>query len=343
MLDRYTDVLCRHISEAAKKLNKKADTLYFGGGTPSLLGGKRLSELISAAKSAFLTDDAEITIEANPAEHLYDDLLMLRAAGADRLTLGVQSGVESELGAISRRHTVSDAERTIKDAKAAGFRNISVDLMLGLPYQTMRSLEKSIEFALSLDVQHISCYILKLEPGTPLYKLQKSSPASLSLPDEDTVADMYLYMSEVLRQNGFLHYEISNFAKAGYSSRHNLKYWNDREYLGLGPAAHSYLDGKRFYFERDTEKYLSSPTPVSDGSGGDPAEAIMLRLRLSCGIDLPELRRLLGSVDTAKFLAKAERFSDAGLAVLDSAHFALTEKGFLVSNAVIGELLYFGE
>ena len=143
MLDRYTDVLCRHISEAAKKLNKKADTLYFGGGTPSLLGGKRLSELISAAKSAFLTDDAEITIEANPAEHLYDDLLMLRAAGADRLSLGVQSGVESELGAISRRHTVSDAERTIKDAKAAGFRNISVDLMLGLPYQTMRSLAKS--------------------------------------------------------------------------------------------------------------------------------------------------------------------------------------------------------
>lgn len=325
-----------------QRLQRPADTLYFGGGTPSVLGGERLSGIIAAARP-FLTDDAEITVEANPADHLYDDFKKLRTAGANRLSIGVQSCIPSELAAISRRHTPDDAKRTVKDAKKAGFDNISVDLMLGLPHQTADTLKSSLEFAVSLDIQHISCYILKLEPKTPLFEAHLQSPQSLALPDEDTAADMYLYMSDYLQKHGFFHYEISNFAKEGFCSRHNLKYWNDGEYLGLGPAAHSFLNGKRFYFERSTAKYLSSPAVIPDGNGGDAEEKIMLKLRLAYGIGYGELEKLIGRDATDKFKVKAKFFSDAGLAVQTEDRFALTDKGFLVSNALIGELICLGE
>ncbi len=335
--DRYCDTLCEHLQIAGKRLNRKADTLYFGGGTPSLLGGERIAKLVNAAKSAFGREIAEITVEINPADDLKADLEVMQKCGVDRISLGVQSGVESELKALSRRHSVADVVRTVNDIKQVGIHNFSLDLMLGIPHQTMDSLKASLDFLLSLGPDHISAYMLKIEPDTPF---GKADVKTLDLPDEDTVSDMYLFTSEYLRSHGFEHYEISNFAKPGCRSKHNTRYWLCDEYLGLGPAAYSYLNGKRFSFPRDTEQYLTCPAVIFDGNGGDFEEFCMLRLRLSDGIDLDELSKRYDQGKAAALKARASKFKTSGLLVLDGNTVRLTTQGFLVSNAVIGELLY---
>lgn len=318
-------------------MNRRADTLYFGGGTPSLLGGERIAKLINAAKSAFGQEIKEITVEINPADDLSADLEIMNKCGVNRISLGVQSGVEAELKALSRRHTVSDVVRTVNDIKQVGIHNFSLDLMLGIPHQTMESLKESLDFLLSLKSNHISAYMLKIEPDTPF---GKADPKTLDLPDEDTVSDMYLFTSEYLKAYGFEHYEISNFAKPDCRSKHNTRYWLCEEYLGLGPAAYSYINGKRFSFPRDTEQYLTHPTVIFDGNGGDFEEFCMLRLRLSDGIDLNELSKRYGQEKTAELKARALKFENSGLLELDGNTVKLTTQGFLVSNAVIGELLY---
>lgn len=339
IIDNYTSVLEEHITLSGKRLGRPADTLYFGGGTPSLLGGERIARLVNAAKRAFRLENAEITVEVNPADDLYCDFEAIKSSGVNRISLGIQSANEQELAALSRRHSVNNVVRTIYDAKAAGIDNISVDLMLGIPHQTIKSLEDSLKFALSLGVNHISCYILKLEQGTPLYNISQSGNSALSLPDDETVAEMYLFMSDFLESRGFSHYEISNFALEGKQSKHNLKYWNCDEYLGLGPSAHSFINDKRFYFKRDLNKYLGDPEIVNDGDGGSSDEYIMLRLRLKEGIEFSKYESRYTQSIGDRFLKKAENFSRMGLGILDDRHFSLTQKGFLLSNSVIAELL----
>ena len=261
----------------------------------------------------------------------------MQKCGVNRVSLGVQSGVEAELKALSRRHSVADVVRTVNDIKQVGIHNFSLDLMLGIPHQTMDSLKQSLDFLLSLEPDHISAYMLKVEPDTPF---GKADVKTLDLPDEDTVSDMYLCTSDYLKAHGFEHYEISNFAKSGCRSKHNTRYWLCDEYLGLGPAAYSYLNGKRFSFPRDTEQYLTRPTVIWDGNGGDFEEFCMLRLRLSDGIDLDELSQRYGDEKTAELKARASKFKTSELLELNGNTVKLTTQGFLVSNAVIGELLY---
>lgn len=335
--DRYTDTLCEHLRLAGQQLNRPADTLYIGGGTPSLLGGERIARLVTCAKENFGLNNAEITVECNPKEHLAEDFRLMASSGVNRLSLGVQSAVENELKALSRRHTNSDVIRSVNDAKNAGINNISLDLMLGIPHQTFESLKQSLDFLLSLEPTHISAYMLKIEPDTPF---GQADVATLNLPDEDKTAEMYLYVSDYLKQNGFEHYEISNFANPNYRSRHNTKYWLCQEYLGLGPAAYSYLNGKRFSFSRDTEQYLTSPKVTYDGEGGDFEEYVMLRLRLSDGIDLNELEKHYGKQKADFLFKKGENLKNSGLINLSDNHLCLTVNGFLVSNAVIGKLLF---
>ena len=301
-----------------------------------MLGGNRIAEITQSAKEHFKLKNAEITVEANPADNLSDDLKTMAEAGVNRLSLGVQSAVDDELKALSRRHCCKDVVRTVNNARIVGIDNISVDLMLGIPYQTMSSLKTSLDFILSLEPQHISCYILKIEPDTPF---GKADTDSLFLASEDTVADMYLYTSEYLRKNGFEHYEISNFAKPGYRSKHNMKYWQCKEYLGLGPAAHSFLNGKRFYFERDLYKYLSSPEITDDGDGGDSEEYIMLRMRTSDGLSFSEYENIFGKPVSDKILKTAAKLSKNGLVKLTDKGFSLTVNGYLLSNSCISELL----
>ncbi len=337
LYEQYTDRLCEHLKTAGQILARRADTLYFGGGTPSLLGGKRIARLVSAAKSAFGLENAEITVESNPADDLKSEFEIMAESGVNRFSLGVQSAIESELKILSRRHTNADVLQTVGDARAAGINNISLDLMLGIPKQTTESLKRSVDFVAQMLPNHISCYILKTEPNTPF---GRKNPEQLGLPDDDTVADMYLYMSSLLKEYGFEHYEISNFAKPGFRSRHNSGYWKCREYLGLGPASHSFVNGKRFFFERDTEKYLTSPTFINDGDGGDFEEYCMLNLRLSDGIDIELLKEKFDEQPLLRLLKKAEKLSSTETVETSDGKVKLTEKGFLVSNAVISELLF---
>lgn len=334
--ENYKAVLCRHLVDGKARLSVFADTLYFGGGTPSLLGGKRIAEIVKVAKENFGLNNAEITVEVNPKEQLYEDFKIMADASVNRISIGLQSSNENELKFLSRRHSPEDFLRTINDAKRAGITNISADLMLGIPYSTEESLIKSIDFALDAGVTHISCYILKIEPNTAF---GKANLETLALPDDEATADMYIKMSDYLESKGFEHYEISNFALPGYRSKHNLKYWNQEQYLGLGPAAHSYINNKRFYFDRDLEKYINNHEVIMDSEGGTLEEHIMLKLRLKDGINFKELNKKFDFSLTSNFLSKCKKFQNGGFAKLSDDDLHLTKQGFLVSNAIISDLI----
>lgn len=325
--------LKRRADEAA---DRTVDTVYFGGGTPSLLG-KDLARLLCCVKEYYdVAPDAEVTFEANPNSIEYETLAFLRKAGFNRLSLGMQSAVPEELKLLGRRHTNCDVENAVNFARAAGFDNISLDLMLCVPGQTLESLEQSVDFAASLSPQHISAYILKVEKGTKYSEILDT----LNLPDDDTQADMYLAACDALEKRGYFQYEISNFARPGRQSRHNLKYWNCDEYLGFGPAAHSFFNGRRFYYPRGLDKYLEGENPVDDGEGGALSEYIMLRLRLCEGLSESEMKSRYG-VDFSAFDPQIlQALQKANLINLADGRLRLTRNGFLVSNSVIGQLIF---
>ncbi|MDR3551678.1 MAG: radical SAM family heme chaperone HemW [Clostridia bacterium] len=314
------------------------DTVYFGGGTPPLLG-EGLAELLEAVRGAFrLSEGAEVTLEANPASALAPLLPLLRGAGFNRISMGLQSAQEGELALLGRKHTTQDAAQAVEAARAAGFENISLDLMLATPGQIPSSLRHSVEFAAMPGVKHISAYMLKIEPGTPFGKA-KELPG---LPGEEAQRALYLLACEELARRGFIQYEISNFAFPGYESRHNLIYWHDGEYLGIGPAAHSFFGGRRFHYPRSLEAFLSGAGPEQDGEGGDFEEYCMLRLRLCEGLEQAQMKQRFGRGFEALDGALIERCAAAGLLVCSDGRLCLTREGFLVSNAVIGGLLYGG-
>lgn len=293
------------------------DTVYFGGGTPSILEPRVLTGILQAVRDHFAIDPAaEITVECNPSKDLTGDMEQYAAAGINRVSIGMQSAVDRERFALGRRAGSGEVARTVAAAKAAGITNISLDVMLGTPKQTPDSLEETFAFIARMQVTHISAYLLKIEPGTPFDRLQ----AKLALPEEDTVCQMYLQTVERLGQLGFAQYEISNFARPGYESRHNLKYWLLEPYLGLGPSAHSLWNGRRFYFDRDW-------IWQDEGPGGDREEQILLGLRLNRGILEDWLTR-----DPAPYIA-------GGFMRRANGRISLTPRGMLVSNTILAELL----
>ncbi len=315
-----------------------ADTLYFGGGTPSLVKSEQIKTVIEKAKELFLLKDAEITMEVNPAENLKEYLCEVAAAGVNRLSIGLQSANDDELKILSRRHTVSDVIKCVKDARNAGIKNISLDIMLGIPNQTKESLKRTIDLCLECNPEHISAYLLSLEKGTPLYN--KSS--ELNIPSDDEAVELYLYAAKLLKNAGYERYEISNFAKSGKTSRHNTKYWQGVDYLGLGPAAHSCLKGKRFYYDRDINAYLQNPKEIFDGVGGTAEERLMLSLRLTSGLSLKAFEKefpdILNQNIINRLAKKAELFAKNGLVSFDGDIISLTDEGALVSNSIIADL-----
>ena len=335
-MDAYTAALLRHIATAP---TEKADSVYLGGGTPTLLGSQRLSRILEAVAAHFpLSKDCEITAEANPRAAEGGTIAALGRLGFTRVSFGMQSAVSSELRLLGRRHTREEVAQSVELARQGGIDNISLDVMLGVIGQTAPSLSQTLDFAASLKPTHISAYILKVEEGT-VY----NSPRFLSqIPDEDTQVDLYLAAVEGLSSLGFHQYEISNFAKPGYESRHNLKYWRCQEYLGVGPAAHSFLDGRRFYFPRDLAGFVNASDPweqvVQDGSGGDAQEQLMMRLRLREGIDLGWFARSF-SLELEPMYKRAEFLQKHGLLELQKGRLFLTPQGFLLSNSVISDLL----
>lgn len=330
MLKAYLYALKSEIEKWGGKTNRPIDTVYIGGGTPSLLG-EHIIYLAKIIKSNFnLTDDCEFTVEVNP-NSASDFLHYAKAAGVNRLSIGVQSGNGEMLKTLGRTHTAVEAASTVANAKKLGFNNISVDLMIALPSSNLTTLKKDVEFILSLDVPHISAYMLKIEPNTVFYKKYDT----LNLPDDDQTAEHYLLMCEILKQNGYTHYEISNFAKGNYTSRHNMKYWTDCDYLGIGAAAHSYLDGKRFYYQNNLKKFIENPVICQEGSGGDNSERLMLGLRLNSGVNLADI---YGDIPE-KIKNKISRFEKSGYINSNLPYISLTDKGMLVSNGIIAELL----
>ena len=333
--DHYTDCIIDRI-KSYQELHLPADTVYFGGGTPGLLGAGRLGRILGAVRESFaLAPGAEVTVETNPG--LGDESLFpgLAAAGVTRLSLGLQSANEGELRQLGRRHTAQDAARAVELAHRAGIGNVSLDLMIATPGQTQESLLRSVRFCAQAGASHVSAYLLKIEPGTVYERRQNS----LALPDEDTVCELYEAACGELEALGYAQYEISNFARPGLEGRHNLKYWRCEEYLGFGPAAHSFFRGRRFYFPRDLAGFLAGGEPADDGPGGDFEEFVMLALRLTEGLREDRCLARFGHGIPRELRQRAAPLARAGYCRVDEAGVSLTRTGFLVSNAVIGELL----
>ncbi|MBQ6707989.1 MAG: radical SAM family heme chaperone HemW [Clostridia bacterium] len=324
-----------YISSVLRSMEKyrglSADTLYFGGGTPSVLGGHNLSEMIKKNREIFNFVSPEITVECNPSSCTPDLFEKLASVGVNRISLGLQSANDDERRKLGRLSDSNKVRQAILDAKKNGIENISLDLMLGIENQTEDSLKKSVEFCLENEVKHISAYILKIEDSTHFGKIRDK----LNLPDEDETCDLYMTACELIEAGGLYQYEISNFAQKGFESRHNLKYWNCEEYLGFGPSAHSFHDGKRFYFDR---KFEDNPVAIPDGDGGDLSEFFMLKLRLSQGISEDEILKKYNRSFSDSFMKKARQFESYSLLKIKDKTISLTKEGFLVSNTIISEL-----
>lgn len=334
-VSRYIKQLKKEIYRWGGQLCRPADTVYFGGGTPSVLSSEELCDLLCCVKEAFgLCDNAEITVEINPESAHGVFLTKLKEAGFNRLSIGIQSLDDDTLGLLGRGHSASQAVNTFTLAREIGFDNISVDLMCALPIESGFSAIDSAKEIIKLSPEHISCYMLILEEKTVL----SARKEQLSFPDEEAVEKEYLKLSELFSQNGYSHYEISNFAKEGKQSRHNTKYWKLQEYIGIGPSAYSFVDGQRFYYENDLKGFICGAETVSDGQGGDLYEFIMLSLRLSEGLSEESIKEKFGKRFSKAFYEKAKLFEDKGLAIIRDGHFCLTANGMLLSNTIICEM-----
>lgn len=333
--DNYTNALLNEIEQKTYQFTCKANTLYIGGGTPSVLGSDRIKSIVGKAKMCCLEKNSEITVECNPYSVQDGFFYELSSCGVNRISLGLQSANDSERKILGRHADRATVAKVIAQIRQAGIENISLDVMLGVPESNMASLKDTLDFCLSQDVPHISCYILKIEENTPFYKLRQK----LRFPDEDTVADMYLFMCDYLEKHGIFQYEISNFSKPGFQSRHNLKYWHCEEYLGLGPSAHSFIDGKRFYYPRDINYFIDGKEPVFDSNGGDFEEYAMLALRLCEGLQNENVKSRFGFNIPDEMYKKAEKFVNGGYVKIQPNVISLTAKGFLISNYIISEII----
>lgn len=348
--ERYTSALIAHMQHYKDAAHgRTVDSIFIGGGTPTAMPTELLIKIIRAARRIFKpAKGAEFTVEVNPATADQRTFARLRRAGVNRISMGLQSANPAELKALSRIHTREEFEESFRAARRAKIANISVDLMFGIPLQTKESLLQSIDYVTRLRPEHISLYDLKIEPGTPFYKARNT----LALPDEDTEYNMYMHAVSLLERRGYRQYEISNFARPGKMCYHNLKYWNCDEYLGFGPAAHSYFNKNRFSFVRNIEKYMrgvehmEARINITEGSEeitgrAQMGEYIMLRLRLREGIQLAEFRRRFGCDFREMYAAKLDFYIKRGYMKEERDSIYLTPDGMFVSNYILSDILSF--
>lgn len=344
-MDAYVAALEAHLTEVAPRAeHHTVDTVYFGGGTPSLLGEKRLKQILKVIEKRYhVAPGAEITLEANPeSAGDWKELRRLRRDGFNRLSLGMQSARDEELRDIGRIHSFEQVRLAVEAARKAKLTNLSLDLIYGLPGQSLEDWKYNLTAAVDLAPVHLSCYGLKVEEGTPLFARRNE----VALPGDETQAEMYLWTVDYLYRHGFRQYEISNFARPGYESRHNLKYWTLQEYAGFGPGAHSDFGGVRYAYARDLDGYIrgvTRGTPMLSESESIPAldrdtEWIMLGLRTVRGLEPKEFEsRFRRRFDC--FIPFLEQCRKAGYAVEEAGSWHLTPTGFLVSNQIIGGML----
>ncbi len=348
--DRYINAVILQMQDYARAASHHdVDTVFFGGGTPSSLSTKQLLRVIDAIYDNFnVRGDAEFTVEANPATVKAGALRKLRRAGVNRLSIGLQSALDSELKSLGRIHTFEDFKESFRVARKAGFDNISVDLMYGIPFQTPDSFRHSLREVTELSPEHISMYGLKIEEGTPFEKKKDS----LSLPDEDAECNMYFDAIEFLSSKGYAQYEISNFSKPAHQCLHNLRYWNCEEYLGFGPGAHSYFGNRRFAYRRDLADYvknMEAPGSVKDILSENYevkpnerlGEYVMLRMRLTEGVDTEFFAAAFG-VDFERLFGKyLQLYSKNGFLQKNGRSWSFTPKGMYVSNYILSSMFDF--
>lgn len=340
--DKYFDVYTKALINELKQYNgTEIDTVFIGGGTPSVLPSELIERVCNGIKANFkLLSDTEWTMEINPGTVTEDKIQAMFNGGINRVSVGVQSFNDAELKAIGRIHDSKTAYDTIEMLYNAGFRNISIDLMESLPYQTEKSFKNSLETAIKLPITHISVYSLIIEEDTPIK--EKYDNGIYVFPDEDKDRDMYKYTGDFLEEYGFYRYEISNYAKSGYQSKHNLKYWNCDEYIGVGLGAHSYIDGVRSYNTSDIDEYINGKTckhkdvlSVSDKMG----EFMMLGLRKTSGINRNEFYNRFGKYPDGIWGKTIDKFIAIGVMEKAGNCYRLTQRGLDVSNSVMCEFI----
>ena len=324
-IERYTAAMEQAIARFGKEA-KPLSTLYLGGGTPALLGAQNIKRLIECARSAFgFKEDIEITMELNPESTDLPLLKALKESGANRLSLGVQSLQDKELSALGRLHDAKRAEEALKMIFEAGFANVSADVMYGIPEQTEESFGETLDRLLAFPLTHLSAYSLQIEEGTPLYE------SGLAPMEEEQEERLHALLCQKAKEQGLIHYEISNFGKEGYFSRHNLAYWRRTDYLGLGPSAHSFYQGVRYAYPADTEGFIKDPLTLQDplpiGEEEAREEQILLGLRTIEGVPMKLLPQSLDLAPLRPFIT------------IHGDRLALNEKGFRLSNYIIGEIL----
>lgn len=342
-VSRYVSALCRDIERWGELCrDREVDTVYFGGGTPTLLPIAEFEKIMSTIKKSFsLRDDCEISCECNPATADVEYFTALRATGVNRLSIGLQSTDSEELRALGRIHSFRDFKVTFADARRAGFENISLDLMYGIPLQTVASFERTLREVLELAPEHISAYGLKVEEGTPFGRMGDT----LVLPDEDEEFEMYMLCSEYLGKMGYTKYEISNFSREGHESRHNLRYWRGEEYIGFGVSAHSYFDGVRFANSRDIDGYICGRDITSEkaeiGADEQMTEYVMLRMRLAEGVNEKNFEARFGVSFNDVYGERLSRYIDSGYVIRERGKIAFSDRGFFLSNYILSDILDF--
>ena len=338
----YVEVLCHEIEERKNYLEeKRLNTIYFGGGTPSLLSAEEFMQIFSTINDCFeIADDAEITLEANPDDLTETYLSQLRPLPFNRVSIGIQSFKDDDLKRLNRRHSSEQAITAVKRCRENGFENISIDLMYGLPGQTEADWRYNIDTAVALNPEHISAYSLTYEEGTKLFKQLKSG--SIKATDDETGLLFYQTLIDKLEEAGYIHYEISNFAKQGFISRHNSSYWKNIPYIGVGAAAHSYNGTSRQWNIASIEGYFS-------GNRLDEVEQldtdtryndyIITRLRTIWGADMEEIEKTFGLSYRDYFRKKTATYIANNLLAQDGTTFRLTRKGLFVSDSIVVEFL----
>ena len=343
-MDAYTAALERHLIEVAPQAAQHlVDTVYFGGGTPSYLGEKRLVKLLKAVKKHYrIAPHAEITLEANPETVTEETLRGFRAAGVNRISFGVQSARDTQLRTLGRPHTAKQARAAFAAARRAGFENISGDIMLALPHYTQAEFDETLELIAEGGATHISAYLLKIEPDSAF---GRHPPEGLPSPDE--AADFYLYAVEHLEHHGYRQYEISNYARKGFECRHNLIYWQRKDYLGLGLGAASLLGMERFSNTADMQEYLknsSAPEKIRKNRElltreDEMAEFMFLGLRMTQGVSKKEFQEYFGTAIENIYGEVLKKYKKQGLLLEESGRIFLSREGIHVSNAVMAEFL----
>jgi len=325
---------------------RRARTIFFGGGTPSLLTVAQVRRLLNACRAAFaLNEDAEITLEANPGTLTPEQLVGLRAAGINRLSLGSQSFDEHLLKALGRIHTPEEITQALRSAHAAGFTSVNLDFMFGLPGQSMRQWQETLAQAMALRPEHLSLYSLIIEEGTPFFDWTQEG--RITPGDEDLCADMYEYADELLQAAGYVNYEISNWALPGHQSRHNLTYWRNLPYIGMGAGSHSFFAGKRFSNERDPQRYINTlkkrQLPVVESEiiekMQEMSETSFLALRTAQGLHLPTFEERFAAPFASFVGDRLRMVEEAGLLEYAEGWLRLSKRGRLLGNEVFLRLL----